>query len=346
MDSSCETISFAELKENEPLNAVSTNKFDLCVYPLLGFIKKQDPTSSSLCKDIITAIHDKSQNILRAKLKIKSIDIIKELQAKKNKIKTEKFTNVKYEKVVKSDLEKKRHNCDICFKELTSKNSLRLHLRTHCGDRPYLCQICHKSFLLSVQLREHSQLHSGERPFVCSICNKSYTRKSCLSNHSLIHTGELAFHCDLCHKKFARKYNLIKHYQSHSGDRPFICQLCPKRFKSKQTLDVHHKIHTNRLLSIYKCNVCQENFNTKIRLTRHKIREHSGYRPFTCHLCRKPFIFKSQLTSHIKEHKIVKPFSCPKCHKSYMRQGHLISHIKLHCSDYVPTPQVKIEICN
>lgn len=155
----------------------------------------------------------------------------------------------------------------------------------------------------------------------------------------------MPYRCDLCHKRFSRKYNLLKHLQSHSGDRPFACHLCSKCFKSKQNLEVHYRVHSARSMLLHTCNICQENFSTKIRLTRHKIREHSGYRPFTCHVCRKPFIFKSQLTSHVKEHNIQKPFSCSKCHKSYVRQAHLVTHIKAHCSDFVPIPpEVKLEV--
>ncbi|OMJ81446.1 hypothetical protein SteCoe_18062 [Stentor coeruleus] len=51
--------------------------------------------------------------------------------------------------------------CQICFKQLSSKQNLKQHMNIHTGDKPYKC------------------MHPG--------CQNSYRHASQLSNHRLLH---------------------------------------------------------------------------------------------------------------------------------------------------------------
>jgi len=61
--------------------------------------------------------------------------------------------------------------CKICKKEYSSKQSLREHLYTHSGERPYKCTIpgCDESFrqgsLLSIHRRIHREIDKGVSKF-------------------------------------------------------------------------------------------------------------------------------------------------------------------------------------
>lgn len=50
----------------------------------------------------------------------------------------------KFPKVKKEPI---KHRCSTCGKEYTRSNSLRVHLFTHRGERPYKCKICAKAFV-------------------------------------------------------------------------------------------------------------------------------------------------------------------------------------------------------
>lgn len=54
----------------------------------------------------------------------------------------------------------------------------------------YSCPLCPKNFK-KASLRLHLRQHTFERPFICSICGANFTRQSSLANHSKSDHGGL-----------------------------------------------------------------------------------------------------------------------------------------------------------
>lgn len=48
--------------------------------------------------------------------------------------------------------------CDLCDKRYARNSDLKVHIRSHTGERPYSCNQCHKSYITSSHLRMHERL--------------------------------------------------------------------------------------------------------------------------------------------------------------------------------------------
>ncbi|XP_064483907.1 zinc finger protein 771-like [Ornithodoros turicata] len=135
--------------------------------------------------------------------------------------------------------------CGICGKAYARPSTLKTHLRTHSGERPYRCLQCSKCFSQAANLTAHLRTHSGEKPFRCPVCERRFSQSSSVTTHLRTHSGERPYRCCFCRKAFSDSSTLTKHLRIHSGEKPYQCKLCLLRFSQSGNLNRHMRVHAN-----------------------------------------------------------------------------------------------------
>merc|ERR1712129_575043 len=115
-------------------------------------------------------------------------------------------------------------------------NSKKAPTNSHTSKR-HKCPYCEYATNITTNLKVHIRKHTGEKPFVCTVCEKKFAQKSNLDTHMRSKHGISLFKrkqnkCPHCKYSTENINNLNKHIRTHTGEKPFVCTQgnCNKRF--------------------------------------------------------------------------------------------------------------------
>ncbi|KAI8434662.1 hypothetical protein MSG28_003195 [Choristoneura fumiferana] len=168
-----------------------------------------------------------------------------------------------------------KYECPLCPKSFR-KSSLRLHLRQHTCERPFVCKICGANFTRKSSLCNHVQ-KEHEMAKVKKVEENQCER--CKKKHYATH-GERLKHlkCPQCPFKTDQNSHLKRHLITHQAAKPYKCPHCDFTCASLENLRkhaLHRRLHPG--LPLYRCRVgaCAYGVNTATELRAHLTTEHA-----------------------------------------------------------------------
>ncbi|KAL4229592.1 hypothetical protein ACF0H5_012630 [Mactra antiquata] len=223
------------------------------------------------------------------------------------------------------------YTCELCGKELKSKEGLRLHVLAHSGVKPYLCDQCDYRGRTSAQLKQHKFNHMDTKTEQCEHCGKAFFTKTKLREHIRYCRKEFNHHCSYCQKGFPTASGLRKHVLMHTGERAFVCDVCGFATFRGSLLKSHMRTHTGE--KPFKCKFCGAKLASRGTLRLHE-RTHTHEKPFVCTFCNKAFTSKWNLKTHLRQHTGETPYKCDICGQGFkqnvLRKSHMRCHMETH----------------
>lgn len=173
------------------------------------------------------------------------------------------------------------------------------------------CEPCQRTFVdASAYRSHHTRIHQHEtdqnarkldedKPFECDHCGKRFWSINTIRYHILVHRQYRD--CDQCSESFRSVKELKKHKLT---THPEKCQFCPKKYFSKKACRSHsnkaHGMIQVKLLAkngtvtyqwrklVFKCAVCEMDYENFRDLQDHYDRKHPGDRPqVKCSYCKR-----------------------------------------------------------
>ncbi|XP_058444476.1 transcription factor grauzone-like [Malaya genurostris] len=233
--------------------------------------------------------------------------------------------------------------CDFKF---CRKPRLIDHLLYHLNPNQFQCDICSRQLQSRESLKRHmASAHAQEDGTIikCSFCPKTFRRIKILHIHEKYHRKlrEKKWHCATCDKYFAYEsqlnyHNQRKHQANTEQELKYVCHICAKGFQTLVSYTMHVESHNENFKRVkqpseverVQCAECGVWLFRK-GLRNHMMR-HTGSR--TCEYCGQECKSVMSLQYHRAQHQKA-DIVCSVCGKVFKQQISLKEHMTSHTGE-------------
>ena len=228
--------------------------------------------------------------------------------------------------------------CQFCDSTFSRQADLRIHMgRLHDTNQQYFCD-CGEQLPDKFSLKVHKRSHRGEKYVTCEDCDFRTSTKRQLESHQLVHKGLKPFPCVVadCVKTFRRKSLLTRHVRlHHTGEqRGFL-----KRKESEKLIYEDGNSETSEPKRRgrppgSKNKLKPETMRTSCPDTGGG--ENGGLEGF----------LKMEMSEnpHVPSGPAEKTLACSECEKKFRHEGNLRRHLKTHANPNLTVPLVFISV--
>ena len=209
--------------------------------------------------------------------------------------------------------------CQSCVEPLRDLRTFRTHNYTKHQKAPnfwYKCNICsdYDADSIFIMNNHYKRVHPDCEfvPFICDSCDQTFNIYEELLEHEAEQHDikHRLFKCSKCPLGFRSEKNFMIHYQvEHDEDDGndnyrVMCFYCDTVFDSEfQAIEHHFQNHIKKLPYLFKCDFCDEIFNSLKSIEAHCQTVHETEYMFKCNQCDKTFRQHNNLVSHLITHK-------------------------------------------
>ena len=219
------------------------------------------------------------------------------------------------------------------------------------------CPFCSRKFPWESSLKRHILTHTGQKPFKCRDCPLWFTTKSNCDRHQVRKHGDSVSSLEAAYMSRNVPDNLKIHQRTNHLNLDL-------RDENTENEDDDGEENAGVVSSYFKCHLCDEDFITRDHVIAHIEHEHqdaynedkdvyetaskmnteykrpSGSengedeicRRVNCIFCPCQFVSTNELRKHVLLHVNNKPFACDICNKKFTIKQALMRHKKKHDS--------------